>query len=139
MSLPHVVLTDSQARLLAELVLAPLPVRKGRGEVTAEVSEEEVAARGLDHDVTSADLPRLAHLGLAVHAEGFVRVTDLGTAVHFEARLGAAHARLGDVVRFADALDRTHPRLALTLRLLAQGDITVQTAVTEAASAERCR
>lgn len=136
MSLPHIMLTESQARLLAELVVAPLPARVS-GDVATEISEEEVAARGLDHEVTLVDLSRLAGLGLVVRQAGFARVTDLGTAVHYEAQLGAVHARLGDVVRFADSVDRTQPRLALALRLLAQGDITLQVAITEVDSPER--
>ncbi|WP_328563755.1 hypothetical protein [Streptomyces coelicoflavus] len=133
MSHPHIVLTDSQTRLLAELLLAPLPVREG-SDGDAEVSEEDIAARALDHDATVVDLPRLILFGLVVREAGFAQVTDLGMAVHHEGQLSVAHARLGDVVRFAGAVEGSHPRIARTLRALAQGDITLRAAVTDAAS-----
>ncbi|MFC9543220.1 hypothetical protein ACFTXK_01015 [Streptomyces sp. NPDC056956] len=137
MSLPPLVLTDAQARLLAELVLAPLPIRAD-GADTSEVIDEEVAARGLDHEAAPVDLHRLVLLGLAVRETEYARVTDLGAAVHYEAQLGSAHARLGEVVRFAEAMEGSHPRLAPTLRLLAQGEITLRAAVDAVASPERC-
>ncbi|NEC29036.1 hypothetical protein G3I20_21240 [Streptomyces sp. SID8111] len=100
--------------------------------------DEEVAARGLDHAAALADLHRLVLLGLAVRETGYARVTDLGTAIHYEAQLDAVHARLGDVVRFAEAMEGSHPRLAPTLRLLAQGEITLRAAVHALTSPERC-
>ncbi|MBZ6226114.1 hypothetical protein ACWDQL_13300 [Streptomyces olivaceus] len=133
MSLPHIMLTDSQAHLLAELIVAPLPVREG-SDVDAEVGEEDIATRGLDHETTLVDLPRLVFLGLVVRETDVARVTDLGMAVHYERQLSVVQGRLGDVVRFASAVEGSHPRLVQTLRLLANGDITLWAAVTEAAS-----
>ncbi|MCC2271278.1 hypothetical protein LKM28_33965 [Streptomyces sp. CT1-17] len=74
MSLPHIMLTDSQAHLLAELLLAPLPAREGSDGDT-EVSEEGIAARGLDLETTLMDLPRLVFLGLVVRETDVARVT----------------------------------------------------------------
>ncbi|PPS88086.1 hypothetical protein [Streptomyces sp. MH60] len=136
MSLPHILLTDSQSHLLAELLLAPLPVREGSSR-GPEVNEEDSAARGLDHDTTLVDLSRLIAFGLVVHEAGSVQVTDLGMAVHYEKQLGVAQSHLGDVVRFATAVEGSHPRLAQTLRLLAQGEISLRTAVTDAVSTEQ--
>ncbi|MET9196471.1 hypothetical protein ABZX60_24630 [Streptomyces olivaceus] len=136
MSLPHIMLTDSQTHLLAELLLAPFPAREGSDGDT-EVSEEDIAARGLDLETTLMDLPRLVFLGLVVRETDVARVTDLGMAVHYERQLGAVQGRLGDVVRFASAMEESHPRLAQTLRLLANGDIALRAAVTEAASLKR--
>ncbi|MGX1026673.1 hypothetical protein [Streptomyces sp. SAI-097] len=136
MSLPHILLTDSQTHLLAELLLAPLPVREesSRGP---EANKEDTAARGLDHDTTLVDLSRLIAFGLVVPKAGSVKVTDLGMAVHYERQLGIAQARLGDVVRFTTAVEESHPRLAQTLRLLAQGEISLSAAVTDAVSTEQ--
>jgi hypothetical protein len=135
MPLPRFTLTEGQARLLAELMFAPIPVEQG--DDTTDMHMPEVAARGLDHDLALADLPRLVSLGLAVQVGDSVRITDLGAAIHFEAQQDAAFTRLGDVVRFADALERTHSRLAVTLRMLAQGDITLRAAIADAATEER--
>ncbi|MDT0608653.1 hypothetical protein [Streptomyces lancefieldiae] len=134
MPLPHIVLTESQLRLLAELVLAPLPVREGSDFA---VDQEVTAARGLDHEVTLVDLSLLAVLGLVVREAHSAQITDLGTAVHYEVQLGDAHARLGDVIRFAGAVESEHPRIARTLRLLAQGDITLRAAVADVGSSEQ--
>ncbi|MFD5235088.1 hypothetical protein [Streptomyces tendae] len=136
MSFPHIVLTDSQTHLLAELLLAPLPIRKGSGR-GAEVCEEDTAVRGLDHDTAPMDLSRLIAFGLAVPTAGSAHITDLGMAVHYEKQLGVAQAHLGDVVRFATAVEEWYPRLAQTLRLLAQGEISLGAAVTDAVSPEQ--
>lgn len=133
MPLPHIALTKSQARLLADLVLAPLPLSE---DSDSGVPENEVTARP-QGSALHVELRHLEFLGLAVREAGVARATDLGTAVHYEAHLDAAHARLGDVVRFADALQTTHPRLGRTLRLLAQGEIPLRTAVAEAGGVKR--
>ncbi|MGP4051596.1 hypothetical protein [Streptomyces sp. 2A115] len=124
MPLPHFVLTDSQLRLLAELVLQPLP-----DPATGEEAEMVILARELDVSDVLSDARELAFLGLAVRENGAVAATDLGAAVHYQALHEAAESRLSDVVRLVAAVEDDQPRLARAVRHLAQGHVSLDQAL----------
>lgn len=124
MPLPRFVLTDSQRRLLAELVLQPLP-----DPAAGEEAEMVILARELDVSEVLRDVRELAFLGLAVGENGEVVATDLGTAVHYQALHEAAESLLSDVVRLVTAVEDDHPRLTRAVRHLAQGEVSLEQAL----------
>jgi len=124
MPLPRFVLTESQSRLLAELMLDALP-----DPTVGDSAQEAVLARGLDANEVLSDVPELAFLGLVVREGGGVAATDLGAAVHFEALHEAAEFRLSNVVRFAEAVEDANSRWPLVVRRLAHGEITLDDAL----------
>ncbi|WP_369238219.1 hypothetical protein AB5J56_33560 [Streptomyces sp. R21] len=124
MPLPRLVLTESQSRLLAELMLDALP-----DPAAGAKAQEAVLARGLDADEVLSDVPELAFLGLVVREGGAVAATDLGAALHFEALHEAVELRLSNVVRFVETVDDPNSRWALAVRRLAHGDISLDDAL----------
>ncbi|MGW7042031.1 hypothetical protein ACWGDT_04755 [Streptomyces avermitilis] len=124
MPLPRLVLTDSQRRLLAELVLQPLP-----DPAAGEEADMAIYGRGLDVSEVLADVRELGFLGLTVSEDGAVVATDLGTAVHYQALHEAAELRLVEVVRLTEAVEDSHPRLAHAVRQLARGDVSLDQAL----------
>jgi hypothetical protein len=127
MSVPHVALTDSQYRLLAELVLGALP--------SPAHEPESAVARGLAPQQMRADVPALLWMGLITELHGTLSVTRLGSAVFHRAERENAENRLAEVVAFADALEAAsgsevdHRRIPYALRQLAQGAFTWDEAV----------
>lgn len=124
MVVPHIVLTDTQYALLAELMLAPLPHLA-----------EEVAARGLSANQVSGDVPVLLWTGLIEGSDGMLAVTTMGAAVYYRAEHEKAECRLADVTAFADALEVQEGaafeqrRIPGALRRLAQGTSSVEEAI----------
>ncbi|MGW3761531.1 hypothetical protein [Streptomyces sp. NPDC005131] len=119
MSVPHLALTDSQRRLLAELMLSPL---------TVPADEVAAVARGLAPDQLQVDVPALQWMGLIVQSGGSLSVTAQGTAVFHRAEQEKAECRLTEVAAFADVLEKAtdtqmnQRRIAFALRRLAQGE-----------------
>jgi hypothetical protein len=125
MSVPHVALTDSQHRLLAELALSTLPV--------PELEEEFVVAPGLTPQQMRADVTHLRWMGLIAEVHGTLSITALGAAVFHRAEQETAESRLVEVAAFADALDAVpevdQRRVSYALRQLAQGVYSLDEAV----------
>lgn len=127
MSIPHIELTESQHRILAELMVADLP--SPDGELAS------VEARGLAAQVLAAEVPTLRWLKLITDTGGALSVTMLGAAIFHRARQEEAEARLAAVVSFADVLEaaagsrRTWQQAPRALRQLAQGTISRDQAV----------
>lgn len=117
--LPHVDLTDSQWQLLAYLVSASLPDPGG-----SESAAEAVVAHGLAPDQVRADLPSLIWLKFVTRDHGHLMATDLGAAVHFRSLYESAEERLSEVARLAETHEARAPRLARSVRRLAQGSLS---------------
>lgn len=121
MVVPHVVLTDTQYALLAELMLAPLPRLA-----------EEVSARGLSADQVSSDVPALLWTRLIEESDGTLTATTMGAAVYYRAEHEKAECRLADVMAFADALEAQEGapleqrRIPGALRRLTQGTFSLE-------------
>lgn len=130
MAVPQVALTDSQHRLLAELMLSPLPVSPS----------EEAVARGLAPDQLQADVRTLQWMGLIKESSQAIVATVQGSAVFHRAEQERAEGRLADVAAFADAIesdkgDEIDPcRIAPALRRLAQGTYSLEEAIRHATS-----
>lgn len=127
MPVPHMALTDSQYRLLAELALGDLP---------APGHEPGLAsARGLDPETVRTDVPALSWMGLVAVTDGNLSATALGTAVLHRTERENAEIRLAEVAAFADALELAdepgfdHRRASHALRNLAQGAFSLEEAV----------
>ncbi|MFE6359852.1 hypothetical protein ACFVP3_07580 [Streptomyces sp. NPDC057806] len=124
MAVPQVALTDSQHRLLAELILSPLPI---------SANEEAAVARGLAPDQLQNDVPTLQWMGLITKARGAIVATVQGVAVFHRTEQEKAEGRLADVVAFADAVESDagvdQCRIAPALRRLAQGGCSLVEAI----------
>uniref|UniRef100_A0AAU1HWC2 Uncharacterized protein n=1 Tax=Streptomyces sp. NBC_00180 TaxID=2903632 RepID=A0AAU1HWC2_9ACTN len=126
MAVPQVALTDSQHRLLAELVLSPLAI---------SANEEAASARGLAPDQLEADVPTLQWMGLITKSHGAIEVTAQGVAVFHRREQEKAEGRLADVVAFIDAVESDQGagidqrRVAPALRRLAQGGCSLAEAI----------
>ncbi|WP_093704501.1 hypothetical protein [Streptomyces sp. 2131.1] len=123
--MPDVALTDTQWRLLAQLVAAALPDSGSGGRQHARA----IAARGLDPDQVYVDVPVLTWLRLLEQRDDWLVVTDLGTAVHYRRVAEACELRLSDVARFAEAGEAAAPHFARTVRRLAQGSLSLAEAL----------
>lgn len=127
MVVPHVVLSDTQYVLMAELMLAPLPHRA-----------EDVSARGLSVDQVSGDVPALLWTGLIEESAGAIAVTVRGAAVYYRTEHEKAERRLAEVTAFADALETDKgdvlelSRIPGALRRLAQGTSCLEEAISSA-------
>ncbi|AZM48397.1 hypothetical protein DMB38_23745 [Streptomyces sp. WAC 06738] len=127
MSVPHVSLTASQHRLLAELAQAALP--------SPSREPAYAAARGLDPQRVAADVPDLLWMKLVSDTDGLLSLTLLGAAVFHRAAQEEAERRLADVSAFAAALEsRPAPaggpdRAPYALRKLAQGEFSLDEAL----------
>jgi hypothetical protein len=128
MPLPHFELTSSQYRILAEASLRSLP-----DPANDEASQQEWIVRELDPEEARSEVPELVFLGLVAMQGGTLALTALGSAVHHRAGQQAAEERLAAVARLADAMEDAAPRLARTVRRLAQGTISLGEALAEAA------
>ncbi|MDQ1007198.1 hypothetical protein QFZ82_001683 [Streptomyces sp. V4I23] len=106
--LPHVDITDTQWRLLAQVVAAPLP----RPEGNAGAAAEEVAARGLDPDQVRADWPVLLWLKFLARQGELLAVTDLGTAMHYRALYESSEQVLGEIAQLVEEYGATAPEFA---------------------------
>ncbi|MGY4907122.1 hypothetical protein [Streptomyces sp. 900116325] len=126
MSVPHLALTDSQRRLLAELMLSPL---------TVPTHEVAAVARGLAPHQLQVDVPALQWMGLIVESGGSLSATAQGAAVFHRAEQEKAECRLAEVAAFADALEEAaraqmdQHRIAFALRRLVQGESSLEEAV----------
>jgi len=124
MVVPHVVLTDAQYMLLAELMLAPLPL-----------PAEEASARGLSAGQVADDAPALLWMRFIEECDGVLAVTMKGAAVYYRAEHEKAECRLADVAAFVDALEAEkgapleQPRVWGALRRLAQGTSSLEEAI----------
>ncbi|MEW2485793.1 hypothetical protein [Streptomyces sp. NPDC048411] len=131
MAVPQVALTESQHRLLAELVLGPLPI---------SANEEAAVARGLAPDQMQADMPTLQWMGLIKESSQAIVATAQGSAVFHRAEQEKAEGRLADVAAFADAVESDQGaeidpcRIAPALRRLAQGTYSLEEAIRHASS-----
>ncbi|MBL1291598.1 hypothetical protein ACFTXO_02610 [Streptomyces sp. NPDC057067] len=125
--LPHVDLTDAQWGLLAELVTTP---QRDPGSGTADA--EAAVARGIDAGQVQRDEPLLNWLKLIERRDGRLAATALGAAVHYRRLCESSERRLSEVVRLAEAHETTAPHLALAVRLLAQGSVTFDEALSGA-------
>ncbi|MGP3756165.1 hypothetical protein [Streptomyces sp. IBSNAI001] len=123
--MPDIDLTDTQWRLLAQLVAAALPDPDSGGRQHARA----IAARGLDPDQVYVDVPVLTWLRLLEQRDDWLVVTDLGTAVHYRRESEACELRLSDVARYAEADEAVAPHFARTVRGLAQGSISLAEAL----------
>ncbi|MGW1542274.1 hypothetical protein ACWCPM_18910 [Streptomyces sp. NPDC002309] len=125
MAVPHIDVTDSQQRLLAELMLDPLPLS----------ADEDAVARGLSLDQLQADTSALQWMGLINESDRLISVTVLGAAVFHRAEQEKAEDRLTEVVAFADALEAASKanidqcRVPAALRRLAQGGCSLREAI----------
>ncbi|MER7640504.1 hypothetical protein [Streptomyces sp. NPDC126522] len=131
MPLPHFELTSSQYRILAEASLRSLP-----DPANDEASQQDWFVRDLDPEEARSEIPELVFLGLVMREGHTVALTALGSAVHHRAGQEAAEERLAAVARLADAMEDTAPRLARTVRQLAQGSISLGEALAEAAEGD---
>ncbi|WP_405668030.1 hypothetical protein [Streptomyces sp. NBC_00055] len=126
MAVPQVVLTDSQHRLMAELVLSPLPI---------SANEEAAMARGLAPDQLQVDVPTLQWMGLIADSQGEIAATAQGVAVFHRVEQEKAESRLADVVAFADAVESAQGTeidqccIPAALRRLAQGACSLAEAI----------
>ncbi|MEU4143277.1 hypothetical protein [Streptomyces parvulus] len=126
MPVPHIDLTESQRRLLAELVLSPLPVTS---------PEESAVARGITSHQLQGDASTLQWMGLIAESAGLLSVTAQGAAVIHRAEQEKAESRLAEVAAFADILEVPggghidRHRIAFALRRLTQGDFSLDDAV----------
>lgn len=127
MSIPHVVLRESQYQILTELMRSTLPdpVR----------DPGSVVARGLDPQQVKADMPTLLWMGVITETNGTLSATAFGAALFHRAEQEKAENRLSEVVAFADALEAStesgvdYPRIPHALRQLAQGAFSLDEAV----------
>ncbi|MDG9704825.1 hypothetical protein [Streptomyces sp. DH37] len=127
MSIPHVVLSNSQYQILTELMRStlPNPVR----------DPESAAARGLNPQQVQADVPTLLWMGVITETNGTLSVTAFGAALFHRAEQEKAENQLSEVVAFADALEASgksevnYSRIPYALRKLAQGDFSLDEAV----------
>ncbi|MFH8760320.1 hypothetical protein [Streptomyces atroolivaceus] len=124
MAVPHVVLTDTQYALLAELMLAPLPNLL-----------EDVSARGLSEEQVAGDVPALLWMRLIEECDGVLAITMKGAAVYYRAQHEKAECRLADVTAFADVLEAEggasleQRQVWGALRRLAQGTSSLEEAM----------
>ncbi|GAA3882584.1 hypothetical protein [Streptomyces lannensis] len=126
MAVPNLTLTDSQRRLLAELVLSPLP---------SPIDDGDAVARRLSPDELRVDVSTLQWMGLITESRGSISATAKGAAVFHRAEQEKAESRLAEVVAFADALeavsraDLDQSQIATALRMLAQGRYSLKEAI----------
>ncbi|MDX2748533.1 hypothetical protein [Streptomyces sp. NRRL_B-2557] len=124
MVVPHVVLTDTQYALLAELMLAPLPHLF-----------EDVSVRRLSAEQLAGDVPALLWMRLIEECDGVLAITMKGAAVYYRAEHEKAECRLAEVTAFADVLEAEEGapleqrRICGALRRLAQGTALLEEAI----------
>ncbi|GGP89253.1 hypothetical protein [Streptomyces pseudogriseolus] len=126
MAVPHFSLTGSQFRLLAELMLSPLPYPP---------DEETALTRGLTLEQLQTEVPALQWMELITEARDAISATAKGAAVFHRIKQEKAEIRLTEVVAFADALEAKsganidYHRIPVALRKLTQGDYSLEEAV----------
>jgi len=127
MPVPHVELSESQHRILAELMIEDLP--------SPDDDPASVEARGLPAPMVAAEMAVMRWMKLITDDGGVLSATTLGAAIFHRAKQEEAEERLAAVVSFADVLEaaagskRASQRAPHALRQLAQGVISRDQAV----------